>query len=328
MRKLNIFYQEPDPDRWFKYDRYPRKIIRKIIRGKQRPGGVQMIAINLINGLKKLNVPYRFNDFKYADNHPDELICLIGKPQLLFNRTWKNPILFGSGIYSHPIDHPYLFEQYNNIKKILVPGEWMRKMFEPYYSDKIISWPVGIDTEFWCPCKDNKVKTFDFLIYDKILWNYDSQSKALLTPIINRLKKENLTFQIIKYGSYSKSELLEKSRASKYCIVLSEHETQGLAYQQILATNTPIFTWDKEDIWPDPSYYPHKVQFRPVTSVPYWDNSCGMKFKDIIDFEAKIKQFIKSGERGSFSPRNYILKNLTLEICAQKYVDIVESLSL
>ena len=28
---FNLFYQEPMPDRWVPYDRYPRKLIRKLL---------------------------------------------------------------------------------------------------------------------------------------------------------------------------------------------------------------------------------------------------------------------------------------------------------
>ena len=70
VRPLNIFYEEPDPDRWFKYDHYLRKIIRRILRGKQRPGGVMMIAINLMKGLDKIGIPYRFNDYNHIKKHP------------------------------------------------------------------------------------------------------------------------------------------------------------------------------------------------------------------------------------------------------------------
>src|SRR3569623_3170072 len=105
-KPINLFYQEPDPDRWFKYDRYPRRIVRELVRGKQRPGGVAMVAINLIKGLDKLGVPYRLNDFIYIQKHRDELACIIGKPQALFDREWENPILFGAGVYSHPIECP------------------------------------------------------------------------------------------------------------------------------------------------------------------------------------------------------------------------------
>ena len=156
VKPLNLFYEEPDPDRWFVYDRYPRRFIRRLVRGKERPGGVMMIAINLIRGLDEIGVPYRFNDYSYIRKHPEEIACIIGKPQVLFDKKWQNPVIFGAGIYSHPIECPNLFELYPNVKRFLVPGEWMHKMCEPYYGDKVLAWPVGIDTDQWKPGGDGE----------------------------------------------------------------------------------------------------------------------------------------------------------------------------
>jgi len=52
MSSLNIFYEEPDPDRWFLYDRYPRKVIRRIFRGKQRPGGQTRVFLEKYNTIR------------------------------------------------------------------------------------------------------------------------------------------------------------------------------------------------------------------------------------------------------------------------------------
>ena len=57
MSYINIFYEEPDPDRWMKFDRYPRRWIRRILRGKTKAGGVMMVALELIKGLEQLNIP-------------------------------------------------------------------------------------------------------------------------------------------------------------------------------------------------------------------------------------------------------------------------------
>ncbi|GAB2983604.1 glycosyltransferase [Mucilaginibacter puniceus] len=317
-KPLNIFYAEPDPDRWFKYDRYPRRIIRRIIRGKQKPGGVMMVAIYLMRGLDKLGIPYRFNDYKYIKNHPGEIACIIGKPHLLFDKKWANPIILGAGIYSHPIECPDIFERYPNLKCLLVPGEWMRDMFEPYYGNKVLAWPVGIDTDNWQPADDDK--PFDFLIYDKVRWEHEKHEDELINPIIETLNTGGITYHTIRYGQYKPSDLKDKLSQSKAVIFLCEHETQGIAYQQILSTNTPIFAWDRGGYWQDPYYYPEKVKYQPVSSVPYWDNRCGMKFTDISQFKTNLTGFLIN--RDSFKPRDYILENLTLEICAQKYVDI------
>jgi len=324
MKPLNIFYEEPNPDRWFLLDRYPRKLIRRILRGKSQPGGVMIIALQLMKGLDQLNVPYRFNDHRYIRKNPQEIACVIGKPHLLEKYQWKNPILFGAGIFSHPSDHPELFKKHPSIQKILVPGNWMESMFQPFYGDKVSIWPAGIDTEYWKP--ESKSNEFDFLIYNKIRWDKENITQSLLKPILNVLQMQSLTFQIINYGSYTKELLRSKIGQSKAIIFLCEHETQGFAYQQILATNTPILAWDKGEFWEDPSYYPHKVQYKPVSSVPYWDDRCGVKFKTADEFTVQLNSFLKLLSEKQFAPRSYIIENLSLEISTSKYLEIYQQI--
>mgnify|MGYP003341570386 FL=1 len=50
-RPLNIFYEEPDPDRWVPYDRYPRRLVRRLVRGPAQPGGAMRVFLNLCAGL-------------------------------------------------------------------------------------------------------------------------------------------------------------------------------------------------------------------------------------------------------------------------------------
>jgi hypothetical protein len=317
---LNIFYSEPDPDRWVKFDRYPRRLIRRLVRGKTRPGGVAMVAINLMKGLDKLSVPYRLNNYRYIRQHPDEVACVVGKPHVLFEQEWKNPIVFGAAIYSHPVNCPNLLTKYPNIKRILVPGEWMQQMFEPYYGDTVLAWPTGIDTDEWKP--EIGSKNIDFLIYDKVRWEHDRYNDELITPIIKTLDSKKLRHLYIKYGSYTPAELKDKVSKCKAVIFLCEHETQGLAYQQILATNTPILAWDRGGYWQDPDYYPERVKYGPVSSVPYWDERCGSKFTGVDDFAANLTAFLN--QLNMFKPRHYILENLTLEKCAEEYLKIVQ----
>lgn len=320
MKPLNLFYSEPDPDRWVPFDRYPRRIIRRIVRGKSRPGGVMMIALSLMKGLDKLGVGYRFNDYKYIKNHPDEIACIIGKPQVLYNKKWKNPVILGAGIFSHPVDCPDLFKKYAQVKRVLVPGPWIRDMFIPYYGEQnVIAWPAGIDTNEWSP-EIKKQPVTDFLIYDKVRWDHDKYQEELINPVIDILTKHSLSYTIIRYGNYTHHELLTKLSTAKAVIFLCEHETQGQAYQQILSTGTPILAWDRGGNWQDPAYYPHKVSYQPVSSVPYWDDRCGTKFTNTGDFELKLNEFINNLNK--FKPRDYVLENFTLEISARKYIEI------
>ncbi len=320
---INLFYEEPDPDRWFPYDRYPRKVIRRIVRGKTKPGGQTRVFLNLCAGLDKLGITYRVNDYRYIQRHPDEVACIIGKHHVLDKIKWQNPILFGAAVFSHPCDDPHLFERLP-VRKMLVPGEWMRQMCEPYYGDRVLAWPVGIDTDRW-KSTPNEQKDVDILLYDKVRWKHDEYAKKLIDPIQSYLDKRNLKVKTIRYGFYKEEEFRKLLDRCKSMIFLCEHETQGIAYQQALACNVPILAWDRSGYWQDPSYFPHKVKFEPVSSVPYWDDRCGVKFQGIDDFSNQLDIFLDKLNSKKFSSRDYILENLTLEKCAQNFIEILNN---
>lgn len=328
---LNLFYEEPEVDRWLPFDRHPRRLVRRLVRGKPRVGGQQRVFLNLCAGLDRLGVKYRINDYGHIRRHPDELACIIGKPHVLDKIPWKNPILFGAAVYSHPTDDPQLLNRLT-IRKVLVPGEWMRIMCEPFWGGKVAAWPVGIDTERWRPRDvDEKlkaetlkpeIKTTDILIYDKVRWEHDRFEVELIQPIRDELKRRNLNFCEIRYGFYEEEDfhgLLQRCRAM---IFLCEHETQGIAYQQALSCGVPILAWDRGGYWQDPEFYPHRVKFAPVSSVPYWDDRCGLKYADASEFSIRLDEFWQKLESGSFRPRDYILENLTLKKCAQQYLQL------
>ena len=317
---LNLFYEEPDPDRWIPFDRYPRRIVRRIVRGKRNPGGQERVFLNLRAGLDQIGVPYRVNDYAHARTHPEEIACIIGKPHLLDAVQWRNPILFGAAVFSHPVDDPNLLER-KPVKRILVPGEWIRRMFEPYYGDKVVAWPVGIDTGRWRPSASD-TKDLDFLLYDKVRWEHEQFEPSLIEPVRAALRKRGLSFAELRYGSYREDEFQNLLGRCRAMIFLCEHETQGIAYQQALAAGVPILAWDRGGYWQDPTYYPARAKYGPVTSVPYWDDRCGLKFEDADQLESRLELFLTQLAAGAFKPREYVVENLTLEECARKYLEI------
>lgn len=281
------------------------------------------VFLNLCAGLDRIGASYRVNDYRHAKAHPEELACIIGKPHVLEKIAWQNPILFGAAVYSHPIDDPDLLSRFP-VEKVLVPGDWMREMCKPSWGDDVVSWPVGIDTGRWKP--STAPKQIDFLVYDKVRWDHEQFEQELIRPIRDELKRCAVSFTEIRYGFYRESDFQELLQRCRAMIFLCEHETQGIAYQQALSCGVPILAWDRGGYWQDPSYYPHKVQFGPVSSVPYWDDRCGMKFAHAAEFLEKLETFWHQVKAGKFLPRDYILDNLTLEKCAQQYVDIATSM--
>jgi glycosyltransferase involved in cell wall biosynthesis len=324
MGTVNVFYEEPDPDRWIRFDRYPRRVARRVIRGRPPIGGVQRLFLNLRAGLERLGVAFRVNDYRHALRRPDEAVGIIGKPQVLDAQRWENPILFGPGLYSHPCEDPDLVKRLP-VRRILVGCEWMQKMFESYYGDVIKIWPAGIETDLWHPAPSAS-KDVDVLVYDKVRWERDRYGPQLISPILESVARRGLRVVTLRYGAYREEDYRALLGRSRSMIFLCEHETQGFAYLQALSSGVPILAWDRGGPWRDPAHYPHRVQFEPVTSVPYWDERCGMKFANNSDFAECLDRFLDGLRRGKFDPRAYVVATLSLEECAQRYLDHLASM--
>jgi glycosyltransferase involved in cell wall biosynthesis len=322
---LNLFYEEPDRDRWLPFDRYPRRIVRRVLRGKSVIGGHKRVFLNLCAGLDCLGVRYRVNDYGHARRNPNELVCIVGKAHVLDKMKWQNPILFGAAVFSHPLDDPHLFERLP-VKKVLLPGAWMKEMWRPHWEEPIVVWPVGIDTDRWRPA-DATQKRFDVLLYDKVRWDHAHYETTLIEPIRRKLRDSGRTFRDIRYSFYREEQFHAALAECRAMIFLCEHETQGIAYQQALAAGVPILAWDRGGYWQDPAYFPAKVKFQPVTSVPYWDERCGRTFAAIEEFDDAWRRLWDEFQSGHYDPRAYILENLTLEKCARQYLLQVRSLS-
>lgn len=322
---LNIFYEEPEGDRWLTFDRFPRRIVRRLLRGKAQDGGHKRIFLNLCAGLDRIGVRYRVNHYTHARRNPHELACIIGKPCVLDKMDWKNPILLGAAVFSHPSDDPHLFER-RPVKRVLVPGAWMKEMWRPIWDERVAIWPVGIDVERWRP-QESTPKSFDVLLYDKVRWQHDRYELLLIEPIRRRLRQTGRSFREIRYGFYREEEFQAALAECRTMIFLCEHETQGIAYQEALSSDVPILAWDRGGFCQDPVFYPHRVKFAPVSSVPYWDGRCGRTFASIEQFDDAWTQFEDELQSGRYSPRSYILENLTLEKCARRYLDQVRSVS-
>jgi hypothetical protein len=319
---LNLFYEEPDPDRWLPFDRYPRLLLRRLVRGPARPGGMMLAFLNLVEGLDRLGVAYRLNDYRHIRSHPGELACLFGKIHVLDKIPAETPILFGTSIYSHPSDDPELPRR-RPIRQVLVPSPWVQRMFEQVWPGIVSTWPTGIDTARWAP--DPAIaRDVDVLLYDKIYWQRERYERLLLEPLVAGFGRRGLSVAMLRYGSYREEELLDYGKRARSMVFLSRHETQGIAAQQMLASDVPLFAWDAGGLWQDPKYAPHQVAFGPVSSVPYWDGRCGVKFTDEVDMLSAFDSFWRGVEGGSYAPRQMILESFTLETRAADYLRLAD----
>lgn len=314
------FIEEPERDRFFTGDRHIRPIIRRIIRGKPRLGGIEKVFLNLCLGLDKLSIPYIVN-LPFEELRPGDRVAVLGRGRNCLNGYNKpNPIVAGIGLMTHPSDWSNLCQEYP-VVKYLQHSDWANEVYKPYFGERCDIWPVGIDTNAW-QSTSRQNKSVDFLIYNKIRWDYERLTQELVTPIYDNLNQRGLTFEELRYGCYKPEDFQKALERCRAMIFLCEHESQGLAYQECLASDVPILAWDQGECL-DPNRFVWGTPYIPATSVPYWDERCGVKFKNTQDFSTKLEYFLDKMNREQLTPRDYIMENLTLEKCAQHFIEIL-----
>ena len=292
-----LFYREQERDNFFRNDRYLKRVIRplyNLTHHRQKQTGFAVSFDLLRRALVKSGWIVRVNDRALARRNPRYPVGLVGFPCVLDGWDLPNPAILGPSLYDHPLLAPRLMKD-PRFRKYLVLAPWMYDMFRPVYGDTCARWFAGIDTDEW-PDTHNCNKNIDFVIYDKIRWNHDQLAKELLQPIQRILRDRGMRTHSIRYKFHDHATyrlLLQRSRAM---IFLCEHETQGLAYQEALASNVPVLAWDN-GYWLDPLWERLSTRKIPASSIPFFSEECGETFRYISDFANSLSIFLKRTRR-------------------------------
>jgi hypothetical protein len=316
--RLCLYYRKhPEVDRWILGDRWLRPLARRIIRGKARMGGIDKVFHNLCLGLDRLDIEY-FVNLPFKELKADDRVGVLGRGRhSLQGYDKSNPIVAGIALMGHPSEWPTLCEDYP-VTRYLQHSAWASEVYRPYFGDRCGIWPVGIDTDTWVP-KANNFKDIDLLIYDKVMWNREIVKPALFGVINDFASRKNLVVETVVYGSYTESEYRSLLGRSRGMIFLCEHESQGIAYQECLSSGVPILAWDQGRCL-DPNRFAWGQPNIAATSVPYFDDRCGERFKGPENLDVKLALFMGKIEASVYSPRDFVMENLTLKRCAAQFL--------
>lgn len=323
-RDIFLFYKEYEADKFVPGDRYLKRLLRPIwnmMHSNQKKTGFFVSFELMRDALSKAGYNVRANDYAGARLRPDYPVGVIGFPVILDNWKLPNPALLGPSLYDHPGLAPDLFRD-PRFRKYLVLADWNRDMFAPVYGDRCVSWFAGIDLERW-PSQAAKPKSFDFLVYDKVRWDHDRFQGELIDPVRNHLTARGFTFMDIRYKFHDQPTFRRLLSAAKGMIFLCEHETQGLAYQEALASGVPVLAWDR-GYWGDPLWKRFDPKAPPASSVPFFSPFCGERFANLDEFPAALDRFVE--RLPDYDPRSYVASNLSQEESARIYADAYFSL--
>ena len=123
------------------------------------------------------------------------------------------------------------------------------------------------------------------------------------------------------YEKYDENEYLNYLKEAKFGLWLGGHESQGFALQEALSTNVPLLVWSVSYMGQEYGSFYGAI---PATSIPYWDNRCGEFFYAYNELDAKFNTFIEN--INNYKPREYVLENLSTEVCQDRFIDLIKSL--
>lgn len=205
---------------------------------------------------------------------------------------------------------------YNTLSKwnTAVHKEMADSMIMPLYE-----FPYAVETEYFIPTGEQK--TLDCILYVK------SREKRVVEYAIDILNKKNLNYRIFKYGSYVGHDYKLTIPKAKFMIVLDAHESQGFALQEAMSADVPLLVCDIKSLFdnmpdgenPDilrKDYIGKKLY---ATSVPYWSEECGIKLDSVFDLDTAIDSMLE--KYTTFSPRKFIVENLSNEVCMKRILD-------
>lgn len=275
--------------------------------------GPGAVVRNLKAGLEEIGV-----EILRQPGGADFFGCLQN-PGRLYDRI-PHHALMGPNLFVVPSEAQYLVEKYQNF---IVPSDWVKTLYEsfPVMRHKTIqTWPVGIDTATWKPSPGPK--ECDYFVYQKHTPGDIGEEISFTLKDQHGLRSGGW----LNYGIYKETDLKELCDRCRFAVLVTDTESQGIAYMQILSSGLPCFVVDKRS-W---SYNgPGAIQ-AAASSVPYFDkNTCGITVPSRGQIgmnesdEAELARFVKNVDKSVYSPREYILENHTLAQGATDYMRLI-----
>jgi len=206
------------------------------------------------------------------------------------------------------------------IYNILSP--WIKPVFLEFADSFIVPMkelPYSVDTSRFKPLSPPLKKEYDCILYIK------RRSNDLVNYTISLLNQKNLKFKIFKYGNYNEEDYRNSLQKAKFMLTLDAHESQGFGLEEAMSSGVPLLVMDATSMYDEMdngvnATYNH---LRPkkllATSVPYWSDECGIKITEQSELSDVIDKMLTT--YNSFTPRDYIVRTLSDEVCMRRILD-------
>lgn len=281
---------------------------------KRQVSGPYKVFANLMKGLDKIGYPYVVNRDMSATRR---LWIHDDNTALRYMHRIKAYKVVGPNLFVMPSDVPQGIRLEGAL--YLHPCEWAARLWEyaGFRACPILPWAVGIDTYEFHPSNTPSIER-RVMVYHK---ERDVQELAAILDVLHTMKEP---YWLVLYGQYTEQEYKELLSKTSFIVWHGMHESQGIALQEAMACDIPILVCDVTSLaQANVNYtFAQEVFSFPVTAAPYFDDSCGKKITDLGELRTAIEEMFDCLE--TYHPREYVLRNLTLEGQALAFVSIWE----
>jgi len=294
----------------------PRQSSFKRLKPKFR--GHYAVTRSLIEGLEKIQYPYVYNPKRLKDVH-EIVVVLSGRDALRQAIAWKR-----EGRIDHLLAGPNLMilpSQYTNlwgseVDLCLMPSQWISKVYQadlPSLHGRCAIWPAGVDTKYWKPFQ-GKVHTKIILFYVK---EYDGPFNNI-NSYIKVVEMMGYKVEYIHAGQYSPEQYREALKRCEFMVGFSHVDSQSLAWAEAWAMDKPTLLWKNTSII---------LQGKSVdcSTAPWLTDSTGYFFSNINEFTVLFHQI--STNQLIFTPRQWVIENMSDEVCAKLLLKLAFNLS-
>ena len=296
-----------------------------------------------------LNYLLKQNKLEYKVGSVDEIsnYDIIYCPSYIKINTALYPskkFIFGPHFSTFP-DHQQLqslhndkYNKKNNNIIYIQPSEWAAQTWKNMGAEQFLTvkiFPFPVDTDRFKPLAsgadtsgadtsgaDTSGADTSGAEKTNVLIYYKHRSPEELNSLKEFLTKKNITnYRVFNYKQrYNEADYLTYLQQCKYGIILDAHESQGFAIEEALSCNVPLLVWNAKTM--NQEYTSH-YQPIPCTSISYWSEKCGEYFYHHNELSNAFKTFQTKLESKQYSPRQYILDNLSTEVCANTFMTLI-----
>lgn len=267
---------------------------------------------NLVKGLRLIGYPYvvnkRFDATERLWIHDDTTALRQVRPGAAH-------VVVGPNLYVMPAEMPSGLRLEDAL--YLHPCAWTKELWEHagFRACPIECWPVGVDTDEFRPSHPRD-RDLDVLVYHK------QRDAAELEEILGTLRRSRLTHSVVVYGQYREEDYKRALSRASFVVWHGRHESQGLAFEEAMASGVPILLCDVTRLSDAREEYSFAEAFRdwPATAAPYFDETCGVRITDVRDLAGAIREMRQNLH--TYAPRDYVEQNLSLAGQATAFIHL------